>query len=275
MTSDDILNIASKSQHYNFHGHTQFCDGHAAMEDSVVAAIAGGTKHYGFTPHSPIPFDSSCNMSKEDVVAYLEEMKRLDILYGDKIKLYAGMEVDYLDESWGPACSYIRSLPLDFRIGSVHFIPSDTGYVDVDGRFESFKSKMDRYFANDIKAVVKLFYSQSIKMVEAGGFDIIGHFDKIGHNASHFRPGIESEAWYIAESDRLAECIISSGCIVELNTKAYHQHNHRLFPSERLLRKIVKAGVPVIVNSDAHDPLLIESGRHEAFDLLSRISKSF
>lgn len=131
---------------------------------------------------------------------------------------------------------------------------------------------MAKYFDNDIEAVVKSFYAQSIDMVEKGGFEIIGHFDKIGHNASHFRPGIEDEPWYINEANRLADCIIASGCIVELNTKAYHLHNHRLFPSTRLLQRVIKAGTPIIVNSDAHDPALIQSGRAEAFSLIESLS---
>lgn len=274
MTAADIITICSNTDRYNFHGHTQYCDGHADMEDFVTAAIAGGTLHYGFTPHSPIPFPSPCNMSREAVTDYMSEIGRLREKYGDHISLYAGMEVDYLDGSWGPACDYIQSLPLDFRIGSVHFIPADNGFVDVDGRFDSFKVKMEKYFSNDIEAVVKLFYSQSIRMVEAGGFDIIGHFDKIGHNASHFRPGIESEEWYKSEANRLVDCIIDNGCIVELNTKAYHQHNHRLFPSERLLRRVISGGAKVIVNSDAHDPRLIEAGRPEAFELLRMLYAS-
>lgn len=274
MTAADIIAICSNTDRYNFHGHTQYCDGHADMEDFVTAAIAGGTLHYGFTPHSPIPFPSPCNMSREAVSDYLSEIGRLREKYGDHISLYAGMEIDYLDGTWGPACDCIQSLPLDFRIGSVHFIPADDGFVDVDGRFDSFKVKMEKYFSNDIEAVVKLFFSQSIRMVEAGGFDIIGHFDKIGHNASHFRPGIESEEWYISEANRLVDCIIDNGCIVELNTKAYHQHNHRLFPSERLLRRVINGGTKVIVNSDAHDPLLIEAGRPEAFELLKMLYAS-
>ena len=39
---------------------------------------------------------------------------------------------------------------LDYRIGSVHFLPCGDGYVDVDGRFDSFKIKMERFFDNDI-----------------------------------------------------------------------------------------------------------------------------
>lgn len=272
MTTADITSIASTTRNYNFHGHTQFCDGHADMEAFIKACIDSGINHYGFTPHSPIPFASPCNMDANDVAKYTAEISRLRETYGDHVDIYMGMEVDYLDKSWGPACEYIQSLPLDYRIGSVHFIPADDGFVDVDGRFENFKVKMAKYFDNDIEAVVKSFYTQSIDMVESGGFEIVGHFDKIGHNASHFRPGIESEPWYIIEADRLADCIIDNGCIVELNTKAYHLHNHRLFPSERLLSRVIKAGVPIVVNSDAHDPALIQAGRQEAFSLIENLS---
>ena len=34
------------------------------------------------------------------------------------------MEIDYLNDDWGPANDYFQSLPLDYRIGSVHFIPT-------------------------------------------------------------------------------------------------------------------------------------------------------
>ena len=45
----DILKIASTCKLYNFHTHTQFCDGHACMEDFVTAAIATHFSHLGFT----------------------------------------------------------------------------------------------------------------------------------------------------------------------------------------------------------------------------------
>lgn len=213
-------------------------------------------------------------MPAESVGPYMAEFRRLRDLYAGTMELYAGMEVDYLGDEWGPSHPYFDSLGLDYRIGSVHFLPSAEGYIDIDGRFERFKRNMEEHFAGDIRHVVTLFYRRSIDMVEAGGLDIVGHFDKIGHNASHYRPGIEEEPWYMRLADELADCIIAHRTPVELNTKAYADHSHRTFPSARLLRRMVEAGVPVVVNSDAHRPMLIDASRAEGFALIDDIRNS-
>lgn len=51
----DFTELTEKSGLYNFHSHTQFCDGRFPMADFVVAAVDGGFTHYGFSPHSPVP----------------------------------------------------------------------------------------------------------------------------------------------------------------------------------------------------------------------------
>ena len=66
----DFNSIISQTRNYNFHSHTQFCDGHAPMSDMARAAAASGMRHYGFSPHSPIPIPSPCNMKAEDVDDY-------------------------------------------------------------------------------------------------------------------------------------------------------------------------------------------------------------
>ena len=176
--------IASNDTRYNFHSHTQFCDGRDIMENFVTSAIAKGFHHYGFTPHSPVPIASSCNMKFEAVDSYIKEFNRLKGCYGDRINLYLSLEIDYLSPEFCASNSYFSSLPLDYRLSSVHFIKSQDGdFVDIDGKFDNFKRNMSMYFHDDIEYVVNQFYNQSVSMVEAGGFDIIGHFDKIGHNA--------------------------------------------------------------------------------------------
>ncbi len=179
----DFSDIAAIGRLYNFHSHTQFCDGRASMEDFAKMAVRCGFTHYGYSPHSPIPTESKCNMSKEDVPAFLAEVDRIKGLYGDKVRFYASMEIDYLGKEWGPSHDYFVTMPLDYRIGAIHFIQSDEGFVDIDGRFENFKVKMAQFFHNDIRYVVESFYKASIAMLDAGGFDMIAHFDKIGHNA--------------------------------------------------------------------------------------------
>lgn len=263
----DILQEIGDSRLYNLHSHTQFCDGRAEMEDFVKSAIEMGFTHYGFSPHSPIPINSTCNMKHENVSKYLEEFNRLKIKYAGLIKLYASMEIDYLGKEWGPLNSYFDAIPLDYRIGSIHFIPSDFGYIDVDGSAENFKIKMERYFYKDIRHVVETYYHQSMEMLQTGGFDIIGHFDKIGHNASHYKEGIEQEAWYRKLVYDLMDLIIEKGVIVEVNTKAWVDH-HRMFPSMAWLPYLRENGVPIIINSDAHFPHLINASRDVAMELL-------
>lgn len=266
----DFSEIIAQTRLYNFHSHTQFCDGRAPMERFARAAADAGFLHYGFSPHSPIPFASPCNMSADDVPAYIAEFNRLRNLYANRINLYLAMEIDYIGPQWGPANPYFDTIPLHYRIGSVHFIPSKDGMIDVDGKFENFRAKMERHFDNDIKAVVTSFYSQTNDMIDAGGFDIIGHFDKIGHNASHFQPGIEEQTWYKNLVSDTIDNIIYKGVAVEINTKARADHN-RFFPATCWWRRLVDAGVTIVVNSDAHYPHLIDASRTEALNILANI----
>lgn len=270
----DILAITEASKSYNFHSHTQFCDGRASMAEFAKAAVSEGIKHYGFSPHSPVPIESPCNMRREDVPEYMAEVKRLQEVYKDSgTQFYAAMEIDYLGEEWGPNHPYFKSIGLDYAIGSVHFIPNQEGVpVDIDGRYENFKAKMSQYFHNDIRYVVDKFYEQSRKMIEAGGFNIIGHFDKVGHNAGHYCPDIELDPWYERHVHDLIDLIAEKGLIAELNTKAWSEH-HRMFPNTRYLKRVLQRGVPIIVNSDAHYPNLISASRAEGFAQLEAAAK--
>lgn len=268
----DLIKEIGDSRNYTLHSHTEFCDGRAQMEAFAREALRRGFTHYGFTPHSPVPIQSPCNITLSHVEDYDREYRRISNAYGDRCKFYRGMEIDYLGDDWGPSHPYFDSVKLDYSIGSVHFIPSKRGVlIDIDGRFESFKRKMTEHFDDDIRYVVEKFYEHSIKMVEAGGCDIIGHLDKIGYNASMYSPGIEDEAWYKALLSELIDKVIEAGIIVEINTKAY-ETNGRMFPSVGQWERLVESGVPLLVNSDAHVPALINAGRDKAFELLDAIA---
>ena len=95
---------------------------------------------------------------------------------------------------------------------------------------------------------------------------MIAHCDKIGLNASYFRPGIEDEDWYQALLKRHFEAIMDLKYIVEINTKAWEQHQ-RLFPHSKFFGMLKKHNVPVLFNSDTHYPELVNAGRDEALAL--------
>lgn len=267
----DIRSIIRNTRLYNFHAHTQWCDGHDTLETIAMAAADLGFRYFGFTPHSPLPIESPCNMLADNLPHYRAEFERVKARLAGRMELFIGVEIDYLGSLWGPSSAMFAPGNFDFSIGSVHFIPAQDGrWVDIDGRFERFKERMASNFHNDIRYVTEMFYRQSHDMLDAGGFDILGHFDKISQNASYFRPGIEEEDWYVKLLDDYIDHIIATGYIVEINTKAFEEHG-RFFPHRRHWKRLADAGVDLCVNSDAHFATRVAASRDEAFGLLANI----
>ncbi len=104
-------------------------------------------------------------------------------------------------------------------------------------------------------------------MVKAGGFEIIGHLDKLRLNASAVRHDIESSQCYRTGVETLIHEIILTGITVEINTKHY-EATGRFFPAPELWQMLRGTGVPIVVNSDAHHPHLISASRTEAIRML-------
>ncbi len=125
-------------------------------------------------------------MKQEDVDAYIAESNRLKKAYEGNLRILTGMEVDYISDDFGPHIDYFHSLPLDYRIGSVHFVRSQDGHpVDVDGPAERFLKYLESEYAGDLDYVVHTYFAEELEMLDKGGFDIIGHLNKIGDNGSH------------------------------------------------------------------------------------------
>lgn len=267
---NDILDLTKKSKKYNLHSHTEFCDGRATMEAFARKAVEEGFLIYGFTPHSPIPFISSCNMLKDNVGRFAEECERIKKQYPQTLFL-KGMEIDYLGTQWGPSTSFFSDLGLDYSIGSVHFIQNKKKeWIDIDGSNESFAVKLHKDFNNDLDYIIKSFFGQSMEMVIKGGFNIIGHFDKIADNASFVSPGIEDTQEFISQVENLIAEIKKAGLTAEINTKKVDAKK-RFFPHTRYWKVLIDNEIPIVVNSDAHVPALINAGRDEAFSILNNI----
>ena len=270
MNCDKLIAKLGDSRDYTLHCHTQFCDGRADMEQFVVAAIENNFSVLGFTPHSPIPIESSCNMRMEEVEKYFAEIERLKHKYSSsELEILTSMEVDYLSPQWGAHSPYFASLPLDYIVSSIHFIPTQEGeLVDIDGRYDRFHQNVKQKFHNDIEYVVNTFLDNTLTMLELGGFQIVGHFDKIALNGSYFYPELEQQLWYIDSIMKIIHLIAEKGYIVEINTKAFEEHG-RFFPHLRWWKELQTRHIPIVVNSDAHYPARINASRDIVLQLLS------
>ncbi len=252
----------------NYHSHCSFCDGRAPLEEFVKEAISQGFYSYGVSSHAPLPFPTQWTMEWGQMEAYLDEFKNLRSKYADEIELYVGLEIDYLNEESNPSVARFTELPLDYRIGSVHLLYDAAGeVVDIDCSPAVFKERVDRHFNGDVLGVVRMYFDRLFRMVELGGFDVLGHADKMHYNASCYHPGLLDEPWYEALMKDYFSLVASRGYLVEINTKAYDSLG-TFYPNSRYWELMKEYQIKILVNSDAHYPERINAGRMEALRLL-------
>lgn len=259
----------------NYHSHCNFCDGRSYPEDFVRFAVARGFRAYGFSSHSPLPFETFWNMSRDDMDEYLAEIARLKAKYEGQIELYVGLEIDFLDRTHNASIPYFKNLPLDYRIGSIHFLPlspvlEERNMACIDGAYSEFARTVDAFFEGDIHRMVRRYFEAEMEMVEAGGIDIVGHIDKIYMNGQRY-PGFSLDAeWYRRPLLDLLDFVRERGLMVEVNTKNLVKKGET-YPHRQFLGELRSRRIPVMVNSDCHYPDLVNDGRAEGFQLLEQV----
>ena len=112
-------------------------------------------------------------------------------------------------------------------------------------------------------------------MIEEEKPNIIGHMDKIKmfNSRGHFFE--ESETWYKDQIRLTIEVLRRRGTIVEVNTRGYYRYNQPdLYPGEWIIGELIKAGIPLMINSDAHKPEEVILGMDYAADKLKNLGVS-
>lgn len=248
----------------NLHTHTTFCDGAHTPEQIVLQAIEDGIEVLGFSGHSFVPFDLDCCMTREETVQYCDEIKRLRSLYADRICLLIGIEQDYFSND--PASGF------DYRIGSVHYLPSSNGYVSVDQSKETFLEAIQTQFDGDVYRLIEAYYETLSNVVEKTGCEIIGHFDLI----SKFN---EREDFFQKDHPRVRmasevaiKALLKKDVLFEINTGAVARgYRTEPYPSRELLRQIVAGGGRLVLSSDAHDKSRLLYGFADAIAYIEAI----
>lgn len=255
----------------NYHSHCHLCDGRTAFELFVEEAIKQNFKAYGLSSHAPLPFSTSWTLKKENVQKYFSQFERIKQKYSEQIELYIGMEIDYLDAQNNPASAYFQQMPLDYRIGSVHLLSGTSGeVVDIDTSPEQFRQNLQLHLGGNIHRVVSDYFEKAMLMIQAGGFDFLGHADKIYYNALSVTPDLLQSSWYKKLMNDYYAYIAEKELPIEINTKAYEKTGC-FFPHIDFWKQIKERKIPVMVNSDAHFPERINSGRKEALDLMKEV----
>ena len=237
----------------NYHTHSKFCDGNATTEEMILSAIAKNVYAYGFSGHSPVPMESDWNMQNADLPEYFAQIEYLMNKYQDKILIFKGMEIDYIENLCGP--KDFKTYNLDYCIGSVHYIkPFDDGtFCTVDHTAEKFKHGLVELFENDIKLFSAFYYQQVMNMISSDKPDIIGHIDLIKKFNKGNRFFDENETWYKKQVMEVLEVVKNQNVIIEVNTRGFYKNlTKQYYPSDWILKECKKMNIPVTISADAH-----------------------
>jgi len=211
----------------------------------------------GFSEHSPLPFKNTFSFKMENKEEYLSLFEELRTKYKGQIELALAMEFDYIPGISEDFDSIQNGFHLDYSIGSVHLVGKGEkeNLWFIDGpRTEIYDAGLEQFFGGDIRKAVTTYYRQVNEMLETQKFDIIGHMDKIKmHNRGRFFT--EDETWYQELVSETLDLIKQKGIIVEINTRGiYKKRSDTTYPGALILSKVSKMGIPVMINSDAHQP---------------------
>ncbi len=253
----------------NYHCHSTYCDGRGTIEEFILKAIEFDMSVLGFSSHAPVPFATKWNIAIDDIGSYVAEIKHLKEKYKKDIEILMALEVDYLPGITSPGDSFIKSLGLDYIIGSVHFmgVLNDGTHWTMDGALDDFMYGLQEIYDNDIKRLVGEYYKRERDMVKSSAPDIIAHMDKVKMQGKRGGLFDESESWYRDELRHTLEVIKEHGTIVEINTKLFPGRGYFILGQE-YFKWLKELDIPVVINSDAHDPHKLIVGFIEAVEML-------
>ncbi len=105
----------------DYHMHSILSDGKDSYEEMIQVAIAKGLDEIGFSDHVCLkPVDWAIRL--EDIPVMTRQILDLKVKYNGQIKIRYGIEMDYFPGYENELKALIDNIPLDYVIGSIHFI---------------------------------------------------------------------------------------------------------------------------------------------------------
>jgi histidinol-phosphatase (PHP family) len=224
------------------------------LERFVETGRRRGVGEIGFSEH-PHRFREWRTMYPQNVPSWIDEQstERLDSYVrlieearraGLPVK--AGIEWDFIPGNEAQIERALRAYPWDYAIGSVHWLPPQ----DPGGRWWDFDnlSRAAEWEGRDVLDAYRRYFAIIAEAARSRLFDFIGHADVI--KVCGYRPDEDISDLYEAAASAFA----ASGVCAEINTAGWRKPVGEIYPAPAFLRACRRAGVPVLINSDAHLP---------------------
>ncbi len=237
----------------DYHTHTARC-GHAGGDtrEFVEAALARGLAEVAVTDHVPLYFlpgddpDPHLAMTRAELPGYVEEVLALKAEFAGRIDVLLGIEADYAEGHEAALAEVLALHDWDVVLGSVHFVAG--GWIDAPGSAKRHEVEGSGFLWNE-------YYRLLARAAGTGLFDVMTHFDlpkKFGHR----RPDEARDA-----EEAAVAAAARAGVAVEVSSAGLRKPVGEIYPGPDLLRRLVGAGAPIVLSSDAHAPAEVGWGQ--------------
>ncbi len=224
------------------------------LQRFVETARVRGITEIGFSEH-PHRFREWRTLYPQNTPAWVDDQstERLDsYLRLIEQARHAGLPVKIgIEWDFFPGCEAqieqaMHAYPWDYAIGSVHWLPPR----ERGGQWWDFDnlSRAREWEGCDVLDAYRRYFRILREAVQSRLFDFIGHADVI--KVCGYRPDEDIGDLY----EGLASAVAASGVCVEINTAGWRKPVGEIYPAPPFLRACHRAGVPVLINSDAHLP---------------------
>ncbi len=253
------------------HNHCTFCDGKNTAVQMALKASELGFTDFGMSCHGQNRYEPFVGVGEQQASEYVKEIKNLNNIFMDRIKIYCGIEQDF----YSPISFRDK---IDYLIGSVHDIYDEkTGeYYYVDGDEDTFNNCINNIFGGDAMLLVEHFYKLTCENALKYKPDIIGHLDLVVKNNKNNKFFNEQSIEY---KNIVLDCvneISKTESVFELNTGGlFRNYRETPYPDNFILKHMCEINAKVTISSDAHSEKAVGYLYEEAKQILKSVGFNY
>lgn len=218
----------------NYHSHTARCH-HATgtQREYVEKAIESGFKIFGFSDHTPYPYNngfvSSIRMLPGELESYVKETLDLKAEYKNEIEIKLGLEVEYFPKHFEDLLRLCEPYPIEYFLLAQHHTENE-----YDGTYVGFPTRDE--------TVLQKYCNQIYEALATGRFLYLAHPDLVNF--------VGDDAVYERYMRELCRKVKSYGLPLEINFLGIW--DHRNYPDRRFWKIAGEEQMDVIFGADAH-----------------------
>lgn len=238
----------------DYHVHTEYSDDSTyPMEQVVTDAIRIGLDEICFTDHVDYGIKSDWDSGKTieyrngeplanvNYRYYMEKIKEMQYLYGDRIGIKTGLEFGMQVHTIPQYEQLFSKYKFDFIILSVHQV-DDKEFWTQDFQTGKTQQEYNERYYDEMLKLVKMYKNYSV----LGHMDLITRYDKAG-----IYP-FEKIKFFVED---ILKIVIADGKGIELNTSYLRYGLSDTTPSKKILELYRELGGEIItIGSDSHKP---------------------